>query len=124
MIPGPVTVVVPGDRASIRVLRLVASDLGRLLGFPYDEIENTRLAVNEAASVLLEAGGDQLSCTITGVDGGMSVELGSEPSSVRWPPDGWPDSLGFLVLSRTTSGLRMGPGAKITFTISPPQPPG
>lgn len=113
----PVTVAVPGEGASLRVLRLVASDVGRRLGFRYDKIEETRLAVNEAASMLLQRGSDRIICRLTPTDDGVSVYVASAAPQVGWPPDGWSSSLEHLVLSRIVSDLELHPETAISFTL-------
>jgi anti-sigma regulatory factor (Ser/Thr protein kinase) len=115
----PVVVVVPGERESLRVLRLVATDIGRVLGFGYDKIEDSRLAVHEAAAVLVEAGSDSITCRITAEDGSMAIAMSSQPAPLTWPPVDWEGSLGHLVLSRLTESLAMDSTPSISFAITP-----
>lgn len=119
MFKSPVVVVVPGERESLRVLRLVASDVGRLLGFGYDKIEDSRLAVHEAAAVLVEAGSASITCQITAEDGSMAISMSSLPAPSAWPPDDWDGSLGHLVLSNLAESLKMDATPSISFAITP-----
>ncbi len=61
----PVRMSVPADSRYLRLLRLVASSLAADLGFPVDEIDEVRVAVDELGSALLA---DHL-------EGGIDVEL-------------------------------------------------
>jgi hypothetical protein len=119
MFESPVVVVIPGERESLRVLRLVATDVGRLLGFGYDKIEDSRLAVHEAAAVLVEAGSDSITCQITTKDGSMAIAMSSMPAPSTWPPDDWEGSLGHLVLSHLAESLELDSTPSISFAISP-----
>lgn len=119
MFESPVVVVIPGERDSLRVLRLVATDVGRLLGFGYDKIEDSRLAVHEAAAVLVEAGSDSITCQISAEDGSMAIAMSSMPTPSTWPPDDWEGSLGHLVLSNLAESLELDSTPSISFAITP-----
>jgi anti-sigma regulatory factor (Ser/Thr protein kinase) len=119
MFESPVVVVIPGEREALRILRLVAMDVGRLLGFGYDKIEDARLAVHEAAAVLVEAGSDSITCQITAEDGSMAIAMSSLPAPSTWPPDDWEGSLGHLVLSHLADSLKMDATPSISFAITP-----
>jgi len=119
MPPGAVTVVVPAGRPALRVLRLVASDVGRSLDFGYDRIEDARLAVNEAATALLEDDGGVLTCRLGTAGRVLEVDLRADPAPAGWAEGEWVGSLGHLVLSRVAAALETGPGARIGFVIRP-----
>lgn len=119
VLEGPVIVVVPGERESLRVLRLVASDVGRLLGFGYDAIEDSRLAVNEAASMLLAAGSGEIECQIGLEESVLTVEMSPDQPLDSWPPTDWEGSLGELVLSSVVDGLRLGSAPSVSFSVPP-----
>lgn len=119
MFESPVVVVIPGERESLRILRLVAMDIGRMLGLGYDKIEDSRLAVQEAAAVLVEAGSDSITCHITAEDGSMAIEMSSLPAPTTWPPDDWEGSLGHLVLSHLAESLELHSTPTISFAIAP-----
>jgi serine/threonine-protein kinase RsbW len=55
-----VRLTVPASLEYIRIVRLTASGIANKLGFDVDELENLRVAVDELASLVLEAsdGGD------------------------------------------------------------------
>ena len=64
--PGePVRLHLPADFRYLRLLRLVASSMAADLGFPVDELEEVRVAVDELGSALLA----------DGIRGGIDVEL-------------------------------------------------
>ncbi|HSJ72075.1 MAG TPA: hypothetical protein VLA29_10585 [Acidimicrobiia bacterium] len=119
MFESPVVVVIPGEREALRVLRLVAMDVGRLLGFGYDKIEDARLAVHEAAAVLVETGSDSITCQITAEGGSMAIAMSSMPAPSTWPPQDWEDSLGHLVLSHVAESLELDSKPSISFAITP-----
>jgi serine/threonine-protein kinase RsbW len=48
---------VPGSLEYVRVVRLTAAAVASRLGFDVEEIEDLRVAVDELASVIIEAGG-------------------------------------------------------------------
>jgi hypothetical protein len=99
---------VPAEREALRVLRMMASDAGNLMGLSYDQIEDARLAVNEAASVLVSEGGVRaIECRFTSDRGELGIELWAEPAPSVWPPVGFVDSLEQLVLDRVTDRLEL-----------------
>lgn len=51
---------VPCSLEYVRLIRLTASSLANRLGFDLDEIDDLRVAVDELASTLVDAGGDGL----------------------------------------------------------------
>src|SRR5262245_15521324 len=76
---------VPASLEYVRIVRLTASGIASKLGFDVDELENLRVAVDELASLVLEAAdsgnldvdfvvdGDDLS-----IEGRVPVRLGAE----------------------------------------------
>jgi hypothetical protein len=125
-----VVVVVPGERESLRVLRLVASDMGRTLRLPYDEIDDVRLAVSEAAAMLIGVGVPEIRCTLRAGDGagdGVVVSMHGETTSGEWPPPRWSDSFGSfgqLVLSRIAKDLTVIGDGGIRFRVGGRSPAG
>jgi serine/threonine-protein kinase RsbW len=53
-----VSLTVPGSLEYVRVIRLTAAAVAARLGFDVEEIEDLRVAVDELASVVIEAGRD------------------------------------------------------------------
>ena len=119
-LPTAVSVDVPATAVFIQVLRNVVAGVAARLDLPIDEIEDIRLAVTEAASLLLEEG-DATSLQMSiGRDGDtMEVTLTSDGRSDPWPTDrvtAWP----WLVMKGLTDEVRAdraeGAGPSIGFT--------
>jgi len=56
-IDGTIELTIPADPRLLRLVRLVASGLASTAGFDVDELDDLRIAVDEAVSALLEGGG-------------------------------------------------------------------
>jgi hypothetical protein len=65
----------PGSLEYVRVARMTMSAVAARLGFDVEEIEDLRVAVDELASVVIEAGdGADLSLTFCELDGAFVIE--------------------------------------------------
>jgi anti-sigma regulatory factor (Ser/Thr protein kinase) len=65
----------PGSLEYVRVARMTTSAVAARLGFDVEEIEDLRVAVDELASVVIEAGdGGELSLTFSELGGRFVVE--------------------------------------------------
>lgn len=53
---GPIELAMPADTRLLRLVRLVASGLASTAGFDVDELDDLRIAVDEAVASLLEGG--------------------------------------------------------------------
>ena len=106
-----IRLVVPARHDSLSVLRTIAGNAARLSGFGYDRVEEARLAVNEAAAVLVADGqSTSLRCELSSETARLRVELVAEPGPSQWPPPGWADSLEHVVLSTITDWYELGVG--------------
>ena len=120
-LPTAVSVDVPATAVFIQVLRNVVAGVAARLDLPIDEIEDIRLAVTEAASLLLEEG-DATSLQMSiGRDGDtMEVTLTSDGRSDPWPTDRVKGSWPWLVMKGLTDEVRAdraeGAGPSIGFT--------
>ena len=56
-IDATIELTIPADPRLLRLVRLVASGLASTAGFDVDELDDLRIAVDEAVSALLEGGG-------------------------------------------------------------------
>jgi hypothetical protein len=115
---------VPARRQSLAVLRNMAGNAARLCGFSYDRVEEARLAVNEAASLLVADGrSSTVSCSLTSDQGILHVEIGATPGPAIWPPEPWTDSLEHTVLTSLASELELitdgSPMVRMTLGIQP-----
>lgn len=103
-----IRLVVPARLEALGVLRIIAGDAARLSGFGYDQVEEARLAVNEAASLLVADGrSSSVRCVLSAGDTGLEVELGADPGPAIWPPEPWVGSLEHVVLSAVADALEL-----------------
>jgi len=96
-----VTVTVPASANSARVLRAVVGSVAAGLDFTYDEIDDLRLALNEAFSQLLTTAPDATSVVVrlAGDDGAIEVTVSCDADVDPWPPHGAVGELTWHVLS-------------------------
>jgi len=76
-IDGTIELTIPPDPRLLRLVRLVASGLASTAGFTVDELDDLRIAVDEAVSALLE-GGDGAPLPLRFEVGGGSVAMTGE----------------------------------------------
>ncbi len=70
-----VRLTVPAALEYMRIVRLTASGIASRLGFDVDEIENLRVAVDELASTVVDAGaGGELGISFRSVNGQLHIE--------------------------------------------------
>jgi serine/threonine-protein kinase RsbW len=97
-----VVVTAPARPDMVHVLRAVASSLAARLDFPYDDIDDLRISIDEACAQLLALGGADPTFTLrlTARAGGIEalVALDSEHAG-PWPPADLEDTLTWKVLS-------------------------
>jgi len=106
--PDQIRLDVPARRQSLAVLRHMAANAARLCGFGYSSVEEARLAVNEAASLLVADGrSSTVRCLLTCDEGTLHVEIGAAPGPAIWPPEPWTDSLERTVLTSLASELEL-----------------
>ena len=87
-VDGTIELTIPADPRLLRLVRLVASGLASTAGFDVDELDDLRIAVDEAVTALLE-GGDGSSLPIRfEVDGGQVAMTGETPAKDGDPLDG------------------------------------
>jgi serine/threonine-protein kinase RsbW len=120
-LPTAVSVDVPATAVFFQVLRNVVAGVAARMDMPIDQIEDIRLAVTEAASLLLEEG-DATSLRMTiGRDGDtLDVTLTSDGRADPWPTDRVMASWPWLVVKGLTDEIRAdrgdGAGPSIGFT--------
>ena len=84
---GPIELALPADTRLLRLVRLVASGLASTAGFDVDELDDLRIAVDEAVASLLE-GGDGTRLTLRFDVGTSEVGMaGSTPAAPGSPLD-------------------------------------
>jgi anti-sigma regulatory factor (Ser/Thr protein kinase) len=102
----------------------MAGNAGRLCGFGYNRVEEARLAVSEAASLLVADGrSSTVRCSLTTEDGALRVEVEASPGPAIWPPEPWTASLEHTVLSALANELELvlneRPMVRMTLEASP-----
>jgi serine/threonine-protein kinase RsbW len=98
----PVVVTTPARPEMVHVLRAVARSVAARLDFPYDDIDDLRISIDEACAQLLLVAADDATFTLrlSSSGGGIValVALDAAPTG-GWPPPGIEDSLAWRVLS-------------------------
>jgi serine/threonine-protein kinase RsbW len=112
---GPVVVSVPARPGFVHVLRTVVASVTARLDLSLDDVEDMRIAIDEAAALLLAMHGPAttLRAELVAALGNLTIRLSSDLAiSSDWPPPGteeaWPwrvisalcDEAGFDVTSR------------------------
>jgi serine/threonine-protein kinase RsbW len=120
-LPAVVFAEVPATPGSVQILRNVVAGVAARLDMPIDQIEEVRLAVTEAASLLLdEAEATVLRMTIGGDQEALDVSLSSDGNADPWPSDRAMASWPWLVVKGLTDEIRAerpeGKGPSIGFT--------
>jgi serine/threonine-protein kinase RsbW len=99
-VPADVVVSVPARAEFVHVLRSVVASVAARLDFPYDAIEDLRIAVDEACAQLLfqGKGATQMRVRITPSAGGIDVVVSADAADVAWPPPEAERSLAWQVI--------------------------
>jgi serine/threonine-protein kinase RsbW len=117
-LPTDVTVEVPATPEFVQVLRHVAAGVAVRVDMPIDLIEEVRLAVTEAASLLLdEAEAELLRMTIGRDEDSLEVTLSSDARVDPWPTEHALASWPWLVVKGLTDELRAERGDSLGPTI-------
>jgi len=97
-----VVVTVPSQAAYVHVLRSVAASVAARLDVSVDDIDDLRMAIDEASSQLLMLGPNagKLTLRLRAVDRGVEAVVSVDgPAPAGWPPPAFHDSLAWNVLS-------------------------
>ena len=119
-LPTAVSVEVPAVPGFVQVLRTIAAGVAARLDMPIDQIEEVRLAVTEAASLLLdEVDATSIRMTIGRDAGALDVRLSADGHADPWPSDRALASWPWLVVKGLTDEIRAerhdGDGPSIQF---------
>jgi serine/threonine-protein kinase RsbW len=104
-----VNVKVPARPEFVHVLRSVIASVAARADFTYDDIDDLRLAVDEACAQLLgiDGVGSALSMIVRGLDGGgLEVVVSVDARGATWPPAGAERTLTWQVLSALADEAR------------------
>ena len=97
-----VVVTTPARAEMVHVLRAVASSLAARLDFPYDDIDDLRISIDEACAQLLsvDVAATSLTLRLTATAGGVEALVGLDAAAEGvWPPPDLEDTLTWKVLS-------------------------
>ena len=118
-----VTVRMPADGAYLSVLRTATAGLAARLDFTLDDIEDMRIAVDEACAMLLSQAipGSSLECNFALSPDDMTITV-SVPSLNPRPPSG--DTFAWTVLSALagTVEAQVGPGDRLAIVMRKSRP--
>ena len=113
-----VTVCMPAEGAYLSVLRTATAGLAARLDFTLDEIEDLRIAVDEACAMLLSQAvpGTSLDCTFTLGRDQMTIAVSVLSQAAR-PPSS--DSFAWTVLSALAGSVeaRVGLGSRLAIVL-------
>jgi serine/threonine-protein kinase RsbW len=120
-LPTVVSVDVPATPGFVQVLRNIAAGVAARLDIPIDQIDEFRLAVTEAASLLLdEVDATSLRMTIGRDEATLDVRLSADGRADPWPSDRALASWPWLVVKGLTDEIQAerhdGEGPSIRFT--------
>ncbi len=107
----------PARREALGVIRAVTGGAASNRGLAYDRVEEARLAVNEAAAILIQGGDSSLLTCELSVTKRLDITLIADPGPETWPPRGWMESLEHAVLTSVTDEFEVmvKPGVRLTF---------
>ena len=113
-----VTIRMPADGAYLSVLRTATAGLAARLDFTLDEIEDLRIAVDEACGMLLAqaASGADLECDFTLGEDRMSIAVSAVATEPRPPAR---DTFAWTVLAALAGSVDawVGPGDRVTVML-------
>ena len=120
-----VIVRMPADGAYLSVLRTATAGLAARLDFTLDDIEDMRIAVDEACAMLLSQAipGSSLECSFTLSPDDMTITV-AVPSLNPRPPSG--DTFAWTVLSALAGAVEAqgGPGDRLAIVMRKSRPTG
>jgi len=95
---------IPADSAYLAVLRTATAGLAARLDFTLDDIEDLRIAVDEACAMVLPQArdGSDLTCAFVLGDGSLTVSVSADCETPRQPSR---DGFAWTVLNALTSSL-------------------
>lgn len=109
---------IPADSAFLSVLRTATAGLAARLDFTLDDIEDLRIAVDEACAMVLPQArpASDLNCAFFLGDNSLTVAVSAECDSPRQPSR---DGFAWTVLAALTTGLEAAVhGDTLTVTLS------
>jgi serine/threonine-protein kinase RsbW len=103
-----ISITVPARPEFVHIMRSVVASAAARVDFTYDEIDDVRLALDEACAQLLAAGaGTTLSMSVRiAVPNELEIVTSIDAQDHVWPPPGAENTLAWQVLSALTDDAR------------------
>jgi serine/threonine-protein kinase RsbW len=121
-----INVAVPARPDFLHVVRSVTASVAARLDLGYDDIEDLRIAVDEACAQLLSASGRaaQINLIITPSEGQVEVVVCTDGDVREWPPAGVEASLIWQILNGLTDAPSFErfdgkPGMRLVKAVAP-----
>lgn len=103
---GTVSLSVPADQNHVHVLRAVSASVAARLPMSIDDVDDLRLAVDEAAARLLQLpSGTRLVLRIEGNPGGLRVAISTDADATGWPDPDAKATLPWKILTALADGV-------------------
>lgn len=111
---------VPPRTGSIALLRTVTGGVATRMQLPLDAIDDLRLAVDEAVTLLLmtSRGASRIEMRLDPTDAELTATVGTDAPIEPWPPHGYQETLPWQVISGLTDGAQMARSERGTPTIT------
>ncbi len=108
MMSDTVTVTVPSDPGFLHILRGMAGGVAARLPLTIDDIDDLKLAVDEAASSLVTRlpSSTEIALALITNDGTLRATVSSDAPAEVWPTDGLLDSLSWKVITGLVGDAR------------------
>lgn len=104
---GTTTVSVPAGKTFVHVLRSVVASVASRLPMSFDDVDDLRLAVDEAAArLILLPGVDRLEMEVAHAADGVEVVVRVPGDDVPWPEPAWDTSLTWKILTALMERVR------------------
>ena len=115
-----VSISVPPRTESIALLRTVTGGVATRMQLPLDAIDDLRLAVDEAVTLLLmtSRGASRIEMRLDPTDAELTATVGTDAPIEPWPPLGYQETLAWQVISGLTDGAQMARSERGTPTIT------
>jgi serine/threonine-protein kinase RsbW len=128
-VPSDIVVSVPARPEFLHVLRSVVASVAARVNFPYDAIEDLRIAVDEATANLLARAGEagEVRLRVSPSSGGMEMVVSVDTTPDGWPPSEIERSLAWQVIEALTDEAALvldGEWAAVRLTKALPGRPG
>lgn len=122
----PITAWVPARPEYVHILRAVVASVAARHDFPYDGIDDLKIAVDEACAHLLDSAPGAATLRLRIVTRGQELEalVSVDAEAPSWPPEGFEKSLMWQVLSALADETRLvhegGPAVRLTKRLPEP----